>query len=193
MCANILVLSSIGLSGRRKFFPFLRLFPLDEGPNTAESLSIAALKPLGGAEFAEILRRSRSVRMQPGSEECSMAASQSTILAAAKSFSHDEACRLAAKATVRGGHMIVIDLSDCGDASTAAFARVVLLRRELLEAGRDLCLAGLHGQPARLFEVHRLDSVLPQLAELPKPAEMPKQIPAPRQPRPRRAALATAC
>ena len=124
-----------------------------------------------------------------------MAANQPTILVAAKSFSHAEACRLAERAT-RCDQTIVIDLSDCGDASTAAFARVVLLRRELLEAGRDLCLAGLHGQPARLFEVHRLDNVLPQLAELPKSAEAARQTAAPRPSRPRRnatPALAAAC
>lgn len=121
-----------------------------------------------------------------------MAASQSIILQAAKSFSHAEACRLSEKAAARGTRTVVIDLSDCREASTSAFARIVLLRRELLEAGRDVCLAGLHGQPARLFEVHRLDGILPQLAELSKPAESPKPAAAPRLPRPRRAAPALA-
>jgi len=116
-------------------------------------------------------------------------ASQSIIFAAGQSLTHAEACRLAEKAAARGSQTVVLDLSACVDATTAAFARIVLLRRHLLHTGRDLSLAGLHGRPARLFEVHRLDSVLPQLSEMPMPAAAPRQM------RPRRAtpALAAAC
>jgi len=95
-----------------------------------------------------------------------MVASQSTILPSAGVLSHAEASRLADLATRSSGNpVIVLDLSRCEEASTAAFARFVLLRRALRARGRDLRLAGLRGQPARLFEVHRLANVLPTLPE----------------------------
>ena len=47
------------------------------------------------------------------------------------------------------------------DATTAAFATLVLLRRALLRAGRDLLLTGLHDRAAYLFGINRLGSVLP--------------------------------
>lgn len=103
-----------------------------------------------------------------------MIASQSIILSAGAKLSHAEACRLA-KAAARGlARTVVVDASACRDASTAAFARLVLLRRDLLQAGRDVRLAGLQGQPARLFEVHRLATVLPQLSQLPSRGAGPR-------------------
>lgn len=95
-----------------------------------------------------------------------MVASRSAILPAAERLNHDEACRLAALASSTSAQTVVVDLSHCFDASTSAFARLILLRRDMLQAGRDLWLAGLSGQPASLFEVHRLESVLPQLTDL---------------------------
>ena len=56
---------------------------------------------------------------------------------------------------------IVVDLSHARDATTSAFARLVLLRRYLLRTGRDLRLTGLSHRAARLYEVSRLDRVLP--------------------------------
>jgi anti-anti-sigma regulatory factor len=95
-----------------------------------------------------------------------MVASQSTILPTADHLSHAEACRLASLALKKSAtRTVVIDLSRCRQASTAAFARLVLLRRAMLDKGRDLRLAGLSGRPAQLFEVHRLASVLPTLPE----------------------------
>jgi len=96
-----------------------------------------------------------------------MVASKSLILPAADRLTHDEACRLAICAAQSPAQTIIIDMSRSQDASTAAFARLVLLRRELLQSGRDVRLAGLHSRAARLFEVHRLDSILPRLTELP--------------------------
>jgi anti-anti-sigma regulatory factor len=117
-----------------------------------------------------------------------MVASQSIILSAGENLSHAEACRLAERAAKGAARSVVLDMSACCSASTAAFARLVILRRELLQAGRDIRLAGLQGRPARLFEVHRLESVLPQLTNLPASA------PAPRRHHSRPAtALATAC
>ncbi len=57
--------------------------------------------------------------------------------------------------------MVIVDLTAAHDATTSAFARLVLLRRHLLHAGRDLRLTGLSDRAARLYEVSRLSSVLP--------------------------------
>lgn len=113
-----------------------------------------------------------------------MVASKSVIVPAATRLTHDEACRLCELAHASGAQSIVLDLSRSQEASTSAFARLVLLRRELLKTGRDLRIAALHGRPAKLFEVHRLDGVLPRISEL---------APAPpaSEPRPSRAHSAT--
>lgn len=119
-----------------------------------------------------------------------MVAGQSILLAAGENLTHDEACRMASKATSCGAQIIVLDMSGCDGAQTCAFARLVLLRRELLQAGRDVRLAGLQGQPARLFEVHRLENVLPRLSSVPNRTSLV----APRIRQGRIAeALATAC
>lgn len=95
-----------------------------------------------------------------------MVASKSMIFSATIRLTHEEACRLSDRAVASGARSIIIDLSRVVDATTAAFARFVLLRRELLRVGRDVRLAGLHDQPAKLFEVHRLESVLPSIGDL---------------------------
>lgn len=95
-----------------------------------------------------------------------MVASQSTILPAGDTLSHAEACRLANLAIKPStGGPVLIDLSRCRQANTAAFARLILLRRALLEQGRDLRITGMSRQPAQLYEVHRLASVLPTIPE----------------------------
>lgn len=99
-----------------------------------------------------------------------MVASKSTIVPAAQKLTHQEACRLANIAAAAQARSIILDLTRTSDASTAAFARLVLLRRELLKSGRDLRLAGLHDRPARLFEVHRLGGVLPRISDAPATA-----------------------
>jgi len=105
-----------------------------------------------------------------------MVASKSLIIPAADRLTHDEACRLAVHAIKSSAQTIIIDLSRSEDANTAAFARLVLLRRELLGSGRDLRLAGLQSRAARLFEVHRLGSILPRLSELPPAFTAPRPL-----------------
>jgi hypothetical protein len=61
----------------------------------------------------------------------------------------------------RDVHLVVIDLRRAVDATTSAFAQLVLLRRELLRSGRDLRLDGLHARAAHVYHVNRLDHVLP--------------------------------
>jgi ABC-type transporter Mla MlaB component len=78
------------------------------------------------------------------------------------SFSHSEACRIAdAALKFSAGRTIVIDLKNVADATTSAFARLVLLRRLLLKTGRDLRLANLRERAASLYQVNRLSTVLP--------------------------------
>jgi anti-anti-sigma regulatory factor len=81
-------------------------------------------------------------------------------------FSHTDACRifdLALRQTLGAGgaRTVVIDLKRAEDATTSAFARLVLLRRTLLRYGRDLRLTGLRDRAAGVFEINRLASVLP--------------------------------
>jgi ABC-type transporter Mla MlaB component len=56
---------------------------------------------------------------------------------------------------------VTIDLSQAEEATTSAFARLVLLRRELLRRGCDLRLVGLRDRVQKLYKVNRLDDVLP--------------------------------
>jgi anti-anti-sigma regulatory factor len=77
-------------------------------------------------------------------------------------FSHAEASRLFSQALTCGdAQQVVIDLCGAEDATTSAFAKLVLLRRLLLRCGRDLCLTNLRDRAAGLFQVNRLGDVLP--------------------------------
>jgi ABC-type transporter Mla MlaB component len=57
---------------------------------------------------------------------------------------------------------VIVDMHRVEEATTSAFACLVLLRRELLRRGRDLRLSGLHGRAARLYEINGLQNVLPR-------------------------------
>ena len=79
-------------------------------------------------------------------------------------FSHEDACRIFGQVLRVGeARRIVIDLEQAEEATTSAFAQLVLLRRTLLRAGRDLCVTGLKNRTAGLYEVNRLAAVLPAL------------------------------
>jgi|GEM_PF-1860856 len=88
-------------------------------------------------------------------------ASETRLSAKGKKLSHSEACRLFVEALAERAKRIVINLERIEDATTSAFAQLVLLRRTLLRDGRDLCLIGLKDRAAGLFEVNRLSDVLP--------------------------------
>jgi anti-anti-sigma regulatory factor len=77
-------------------------------------------------------------------------------------LSHGDACRIAEVAARRtDAETIVIDFDQIREATTSAFARLVLLRRALLSAGRDLRLINLRDRAAHLFGIARLETVLP--------------------------------
>jgi anti-anti-sigma regulatory factor len=95
-----------------------------------------------------------------------MVASKSMILRASERLSHNEAERLAHIAVHSDAPSIILDMSRVLEATTPSLARLVLLRRELLQQGRDLRLVALRGQPATLMEIHRLQGVLPRINDL---------------------------
>ena len=84
------------------------------------------------------------------------------LVPAATSLSHFDACKIAQLALRdRQARTVIVDLKNVFDATTSAFARLVLLRRRLLEAGRDLRLINLHDRTASVYQVNRLAGVLP--------------------------------
>jgi anti-anti-sigma regulatory factor len=93
-----------------------------------------------------------------------MTAKQLSIVPKSREFSHSEAVRVSKVALSRDNvQTFVVDLQHAHDATTSAFARLVLLRGALLKRGRDLLLTGLHDRPASLYEVNLLGSVLPRV------------------------------
>jgi|GEM_PF-2833586 len=79
-------------------------------------------------------------------------------------LSHADADQLARLAqSAKSAQRVCLCLSAADDASTAALARLVLLRRSMLAQGRDVFLLGLRGRTRALYEVSRLFRVLPSL------------------------------
>jgi len=79
-------------------------------------------------------------------------------------FSHSVADELCSKIRAsRPARTVIVDLKEIEDATTAAFARLVLLRRDLLRHGRDLRLKGLRSRAASIWRVSRLNCVLPMV------------------------------
>ena len=98
-----------------------------------------------------------------GDRDNPMTAHEVSIVHQSESLSHNDVCQIFDLALNRytNAETVVIDLKFVQDATTAAFAQLVLLRRMLLKAGRDLRLIGLHDRAAFLFGINRLSSVLP--------------------------------
>ena len=85
-----------------------------------------------------------------------------SIVVSAGTFEHGHARRVERVAlNMPCAKIIVLDLSRAHDATTAAFADLILLRRRLLDEGRDLRLCGLHDRAAKVYRVNRLNEVLP--------------------------------
>ncbi|HWE94560.1 MAG TPA: STAS domain-containing protein [Tepidisphaeraceae bacterium] len=87
----------------------------------------------------------------------------SPIVPLARRFSHEEACRVSRLALKQSNvRTVVIDLKYATDATTSAFARLVLLRRLLRATGRDLRLVNLRARTEHLYEINKLEEVLPR-------------------------------
>jgi anti-anti-sigma regulatory factor len=84
------------------------------------------------------------------------------IVAKAEQFSHEVASAISKWVLHRhNARTVVIDLSHAIDATTAAFATLVVLRKQLLRNGRDLFVRGLRERAENVFNVNRLQLVLP--------------------------------
>jgi ABC-type transporter Mla MlaB component len=91
-----------------------------------------------------------------------MAAQNFAIVAKAHRFTHPDANQIS-KAVLAIPHWrtVVLDLSRSEEATTSAFARLVILRRELLSRGRDLQLVGMRDRVKQMYDLNRLSRVLP--------------------------------
>lgn len=71
--------------------------------------------------------------------------SATSVVLKAKRFSHEDAHAISkwVLGRDRSRSVVVVDLSQADDATTAAFATLVVLRRRLLKHGRDLRVVGL--------------------------------------------------
>ena len=82
-------------------------------------------------------------------------------------LTYEDACEVAslAEATLRAG-VARIRLDAVVETTTAALARLILLRRNLLKTGRDLLIIGLHGRAQGLYEVTRMTDLLPRRGDV---------------------------
>lgn len=88
-----------------------------------------------------------------------------SVVLKASRFSHAEAHAIAKWVLKRErSRTVVVDLSHADDATTAAFATLVVLRRRLLRHGRDLRVSGLRDRAQWVYTISRLGGVLPQEA-----------------------------
>lgn len=86
----------------------------------------------------------------------------SSIVVSARRLSHQTAEDVSETVLHgRPSQTVVLDLQQAEEATTAAFARLVRLRRDLLHKGRDLRLRGLKARTAQLWRISRLADVLP--------------------------------
>jgi anti-anti-sigma regulatory factor len=84
------------------------------------------------------------------------------IATKAERFCHEDAKAISKWVLSRHtAKTVVIDLSRANDATTAAFATLVVLRKKLLQNGRDLRVSGLRDRAENVFNVNRLQTILP--------------------------------
>ena len=101
-----------------------------------------------------------------------MAVKHVTLRHDASWFSYWDACAVAARVATSGHpSLVLLDLRQTVDTTTAALARLVLLRRELLRVHSDLKIVGLFGRAKDLYEVSRLAGALPRVETLPSSKE----------------------
>jgi hypothetical protein len=104
-----------------------------------------------------------AVAVAPQKSSSQQSENVAVVPAGSSSLSHSEACRIAdvALRTQGRARTVIVDLKNAADATTSAFARLVLLRRLLLRTGRDLRLTNLRDRAASLYHINRLAGVLP--------------------------------
>ncbi len=77
------------------------------------------------------------------------------------SLSYADVRRLESSILGSGRMTVLLDFAHVEDASTAALARLVVVRRKLLRSGCDLHILHLHGHARSVYEVARMDRLLP--------------------------------
>ena len=77
-------------------------------------------------------------------------------------LNHAEACKVA-KSVLESPRStnVIIDLSGTNDITTAAFAKFVLLQKQLSAIECNLILSGLSGRVAAMYRVCKLERILP--------------------------------
>ena len=91
-----------------------------------------------------------------------MVASQTTFITCdCDHLSYEKACEIANQASsVRGHDMIRLELQRVVETTTAALARLTVLRRSLGRSGCDMQIDGLQGQAEDLYEFNRMETLL---------------------------------
>jgi len=92
-----------------------------------------------------------------------VAGNSSTISHHARQLSYEDACEIA-RTVLRDFRCrtTCLGLEEVAETSTAALAKLVALRRDLIKLGRDLRIVGLRGQANTLYEVARMGGLLPR-------------------------------
>lgn len=90
-----------------------------------------------------------------------VAGAETTIRHGGRCLAYSDVRRI--ETTITGGReqTVCIDLEQTEEATTAALARLVVVRRDLLKSGRDLRILGLHGHAMNLYQINRMGSLLP--------------------------------
>jgi ABC-type transporter Mla MlaB component len=93
-----------------------------------------------------------------------VAANYRVVRLDAARLDYSMACVLSRRITAeQAPGLACIDLADSPEATMGALAQLIRLRGQLLGAGRDLRVTGLHGRTRGLYEIYRLGEVLPQM------------------------------
>lgn len=82
----------------------------------------------------------------------------------ARRLDYGDACMLARSIAAGSSRVVHIHLEQTSETSTAALARLIVLRQRMLASGRDLDIVGLSGRAEALYEISRLGRLLPRVA-----------------------------
>ena len=86
-----------------------------------------------------------------------------TVTFAGAHLSYQDACAIAEKAdSIPAAGVVHLDLAGTSDTTTAALARLIVLRSRFLRTGRDVRLAGLSGRARAIYDICRMGCLLPQ-------------------------------
>jgi len=87
-----------------------------------------------------------------------------TICCGQRRLDADVAAGICREASKHGcAPRLLIDLRAARHATTAALARLVMLRGRLLRAGRDMHIMGLVGRAEALYQITRMENILPRV------------------------------